>query len=629
MSKLKSLLKTFISNTNQPIPNLEVADYYYSIKQFASALTFYLRCAERTEDKDLQYYCLIRMGRCLENTGKRVTLVKSCFSHAININPTRPEAYYFLSRNYEWNQEWILSYTTANIGLQFADDFKLDKYSLALEYVGKWNLIFQKAVAAWWWGKCEESRELFYVLNSEYYDKIDEVHKKAIKRNITAIGAGHVPIYYTSDNYDKLRFKFNNSVKIARNHSQVFQDMFVLSILDGKKHGTYLEIGSADPIYGNNTYLLEKSYNWTGIGLDYNYKSVEKYKSSRKNKVLLANALEVDFHSILEEIAVDNTIDYLQLDCEPAETTYTVLLRIPFDRYKFAVITYEHDYYADKTKSFRQKSREYLKNLGYVLVVNDICADNEKSCNFEDWWVHPDLINNKILNIMLDDNLGIYKNPEEYMYSSNYNPFIQLVESTSNNIDDFYNIDLNKKNRIIVVDNFYKNPDKVRKFALNQEYIDGGFGIGYIGHRTNKQFLFPGLKESFEDILGKKVTAWESHSMNGRFQYCTEGQPLVYHCDDQAWAGMLFLTPNAPYESGTTFWAIKNSDIRDKYHKEIARGFRAGSQNLDKTLYEPVDKVGNIYNRLVLFDASLIHSASEYFGWNRNNGRLWHMFFFD
>lgn len=629
MSELKSLLKAFINDIDNPVTNAEVADYYYALMQFASALTFYLRCAERTDNTNLQYYCLIKMGKCLENTGKRVTLVKSCFNHAINIDPTRPEAYYFLSRNYERNKEWIPSYTIANIGLQVADDSKLDKFSTALEYTGKWNLLFEKAVAAWWWGKSNESRELFYSLNSEYYDQLDEIHKKCVKTNITAIGAGHVPTYYTSDNYNKLRFKFNNSVKINRNHSQVFQDMFVLSMLDGKRHGTYLEIGSADPMYGNNTYLLEKLYNWTGIGLDYNLKFVEKYKTKRKNKVLLANALEVDYNALLEEIAVDNTIDYLQLDCEPAEITYAALLKIPFNKYKFAVITYEHDYYADSTKSFREKSREYLKNLGYLLVVNDICADDKNLCNFEDWWVHPELVDTRILSIMSDNNLNNYKNPQQYMYTTNtYNPFIQLVE-TDVTTDDLYSINSKKKNRIIVVDNFYKNPDKVREFALKQEYIDGGFGIGYIGHRTNKQFLFPGLQDAFENLLGKKITAWEEHGMNGRFQYCTEGQPLVYHCDDQTWAGMLFLTPNAPYESGTSFWAIKNSDIRDRYHKEIKRGFRDGAQNLDKTLYEQVDRVGNIYNRLVLFDASLIHSANEYFGWNKDNGRLWHMFFFD
>ena len=41
------------------------------------------------------------------------------------------------------------------------------------------------------------------------------------------------------------------------------------------------------------------------------------------------------------------------------------------------------------------------------------------------------------------------------------------------------------------------------------------------------------------------------------------------------------------------------------------------------------DVLGNVYNRLVIFDASAIHSASEYFGTIKENARLWQMFFFD
>jgi hypothetical protein len=42
-----------------------------------------------------------------------------------------------------------------------------------------------------------------------------------------------------------------------------------------------------------------------------------------------------------------------------------------------------------------------------------------------------------------------------------------------------------------------------------------------------------------------------------------------------------------------------------------------------------VDTVGNIFNRLVIFDGGLIHSASDYFGWDIASSRLFHMFFFN
>ena len=74
--------------------------------------------------------------------------------------------------------------------------------------------------------------------------------------------------------------------------------------------------------------------------------------------------------------------------------------------------------------------------------------------------------------------------------------------------DSFLTVNPNyrKHQRVIIVDNFYKDPDQVRKFALEQDYYDDD---GYIGRRTRKQFFIPGLKEAFEDLLGIKITKWE------------------------------------------------------------------------------------------------------------------------
>jgi hypothetical protein len=182
---------------------------------------------------------------------------------------------------------------------------------------------------------------------------------------------------------------------------------------------------------------------------------------------------------------------------------------------------------------------------------------------------------------------------------------------------------------IWIVDNFYQNPDEIREFALAQEYNQGGFDKPYLGDRTKEQFLFPGLREEFEYIMNRKILNWENHAMNGRFQLCKEGVPLVYHCDEQAWAAMLYLTPDAPYHSGTSTHALKGTNIRHISHPEISRCFRPGSRNLDRTIFEPVDSFGNVYNRLIIFNAGYIHSATDYFGFTNENCRLWQMFFFD
>jgi len=189
-----------------------------------------------------------------------------------------------------------------------------------------------------------------------------------------------------------------------------------------------------------------------------------------------------------------------------------------------------------------------------------------------------------------------------------------------------YNTDT--KPRYWVVDDFYEDPMAVREFALQQEYVEGGFGRGFIGRRTVKQFLFPGLKERFEQVMGRRIERWEPLDMNGRFQACHASEPLVYHCDEQRWAATIYLTPNAPFECGTSFWAHKQYKTRNvkEFH---AKGYPFEKGFLDRTPFELVDSVGNVFNRLVIWDASLIHSASEYFGKSKEDGRLFQIFFFD
>lgn len=192
------------------------------------------------------------------------------------------------------------------------------------------------------------------------------------------------------------------------------------------------------------------------------------------------------------------------------------------------------------------------------------------------------------------------------------------------------NPDLQTNKRAFVIDNFYEDPYAVREYALSQEFFDDP---GYIGRRTRTQHLFDGLKETFESIIGERISEWESYPMNGRFQHNWSGEQLVYHCDQQRWAGMIYLTPDAPPETGTTMYRHRATKIHhnSQINWEDGTGLKVFNQKtfLDKTPYEPVDVFGNVFNRLVIFDGGCIHAASEYFGSDINDCRLWHMFFFD
>lgn len=178
----------------------------------------------------------------------------------------------------------------------------------------------------------------------------------------------------------------------------------------------------------------------------------------------------------------------------------------------------------------------------------------------------------------------------------------------------------------IVVDNFYEHPDAIRNYALRQTFKDSP--AFHKGKRClHPTFRFDGLKERFETILGVKIKDWHKYGTNGCFQYCMAGDQAVYHTDTQQYAGVLFLTPDAPPETGTRFYRSKKTLKMKAGPAEQQAVFPTGY--LDSTPFDQVDVVGNVYNRLVLFDAQLIHAAPLYFGNMLQNSRLFQLFFFD
>jgi len=90
---------------------------------------------------------------------------------------------------------------------------------------------------------------------------------------------------------------------------------------------------------------------------------------------------------------------------------------------------------------------------------------------------------------------------------------------------------------------------------------------------------------------------------------------------------MVYLTPNAPFECGTSMYAHKETRARHISDPGIDIAFDGGFY--DSTKFELVDVVGNVFNRLVIFNGKCIHAASKYFGKDLEDSRLFHMFFFD
>lgn len=415
IQKLKELIKTYSQSPNEPENNWNLALYYDAMGQTAPAVSFYIRTAERSEDDLLKYECLIRAASCFEKQGTRRFTVKGMIKHAVALQPHRPEGYYLLSRIHETDNDdgkWFDSYTAASIGLSLTDFNNLKPLRTEVDFPGMHALLFQKAHSAWWCGLCDESRELLLDLYANY--EMDENLRNVVFNNLQRLNAfsSKSLTLYNQNKHDNLIRKFVGSENIEKNYSEAYQDMFVLMMTNGKKNGTYVEIGSGHPTYGNNTYLLEKEYNWNGISIDINEDFVRSHREERNHTTILKDATIINYDQFLEGFNMPKDIDYLQIDCDPPSVSYNTLLSIPFEKYRFGIITFEHDHYAHPKDGFREKARKFLKSYGYKLFVSNISPDKNRP--YEDWFVHPDLINIDEFGMLLNIE-DTTKMAEDYM----------------------------------------------------------------------------------------------------------------------------------------------------------------------------------------------------------------------
>ena len=196
-------------------------------------------------------------------------------------------------------------------------------------------------------------------------------------------------------------------------NGQALADKFVAHCTNFKEDGYFLELGSRHPKENNNSYVLEKVLGWKGIMVEKENTYREDYKTQRPNIIaIIEDATQIDYRKLFEENNVPHELGFLQIDLETKDnSTLKTLLKIDaeiLDDYKFAVITMEHDVYTGLSNSVktRYESRKILEGRGYYCVFKDILDTPSVCANspYEDWWVHPDLVDMDYIRYLQDKN---------------------------------------------------------------------------------------------------------------------------------------------------------------------------------------------------------------------------------
>jgi len=197
---------------------------------------------------------------------------------------------------------------------------------------------------------------------------------------------------------------------------------------------------------------------------------------------------------------------------------------------------------------------------------------------------------------------------------------------------------------VTVANNFYDNPDAIRAFALAQKYK-------FRHEETNLDYVYPGCRtqdlHSLDSalqakVLKKLISVFHIHehdhmrwAISSSFQSVSEvyKQGVIHTDNNTIFAGVLYLTPNAPLNSGTSLYKKHDTFTQEKYKRGCEQNderFKAGQIIMDTdfhSMFDEVVRVNNVYNTLILFEGDIFHAANNFFGTTLEDSRLSQVFF--
>ena len=157
---------------------------------------------------------------------------------------------------------------------------------------------------------------------------------------------------------------------------------------------------------------------------------------------------------------------------------------------------------------------------------------------------------------------------------------------------------------IKTIDNFFEDPDTVRSNALKSEYIPSP-GFGWLGYRC---YSMPeNFSEEFTNMVHNHIP--ETKDIKKFFcclHYSLESTKLTapydfheykIHTDFCDYAGVVYLTPDPPPNTGTSFYDEETHSVENKF------------------------------NRLIYYPGRIDHGPTDLFGDTKENGRLVLTFF--
>lgn len=204
--------------------------------------------------------------------------------------------------------------------------------------------------------------------------------------------------------------EFRKSYK-GPSHSELYQDVFVLFITDGKKDGWFVEFGAMDGVRASNTLLLERDHGWSGIMSEPNPRYNGNLHNNRKCKIDLrcvsdrtgstvkfqtasekgwpgmvghiyreANSQgkiidveTVTLNDLLDQNGAPAHVDYISVDTDGSEPM--IMRAFDFTKNSATIWSIEHN-----EEPWRNEIKDLMESNGYRRVLDAFSG-------YDDWYV--------------------------------------------------------------------------------------------------------------------------------------------------------------------------------------------------------------------------------------------------
>jgi hypothetical protein len=201
-------------------------------------------------------------------------------------------------------------------------------------------------------------------------------------------------------------------------------------------------------------------------------------------------------------------------------------------------------------------------------------------------------------------------------------------------------LDKDVKRFLLVRDNFYDNPDEVRRIAQSMEFKTNE---DFTGLMTDQVYHPRDIRRRLEKILGVRISRWDSDPSEGNgvfyggFSAGKNREVPGVHSDEPYTdiTVVVYLTPGIPPAYGTSLWQHGRTGLVNAPTAADARRLkttlgrlreRLERESTDRSRWVEIDRAGYRYNRMVAYASGMLHSATRHYGADLKRGRIYQTF---